>query len=206
MELMALANGDRADGAAREALGEFYVRHEPWLRAMLRVRRAGQLADWDEGVKDVVQTTLWLAFESAPRFQLARLAGCDPGTATRRARAWLGGIANHVILDLLRAQVPLVEFDEERDVDLSTPLAESDEEEETPLKQALAAELDALPERERDIISADMEHKTGSANEHLPPGVAKALAEKWNTTPENIRQIRGRTRKRLKERLAHLFN
>lgn len=202
---MALAGGDRADDSAREAFGEFYGRHEPWLRGIVRTRRIGQIVDWDEGVKDVVQITFQRAYLSASTFDLKRLDACDAERTPRSVRAWLGGIANHVVADLLRAQAPAEELEEESNIGSSPPPDEF-QEEDTPIVQAMAAELEALPERERDIMAADIEYKTGSANEHLPAGVAKALAEKWNTTPENIRQIRRRTRARLKEKLAHLLN
>ena len=59
---------------------------------------------------------------------------------------------------------------------------------------------------EQEVIAADMEHKLGVANEHLPPGVAQDLAEKWGTTAANVRKVRQRAHQKLRERLAHLFN
>lgn len=204
---MALANGDRADGAAREAFGAFFERHAGWLQALVKARQLGRIVDWDEGVKDVVQITFKRAFRGASGFELDRLAGCDSERARRRVRAWLGGIANRVVVDLLRAQAPLLELDEERDADPETPLdVLLGPDEEGPLIQALKAELEKLPPREREILAVDVQHKLGAGGQHLPAGVARALAEKWNTTPENIRQIRRRTLQKLKEALAHLFN
>ena len=111
-----------------------------------------------------------------------------------------------MVVDLFRAQAPVDELDEESAVVDSSPPPDEPAEELSPLVQAMAAELEVLPERERDIMLADMEHKTGAANEHLPAGVAKALAEKWDTTPTNIRQVRRRTRQRLEQKLEHLLD
>jgi len=71
--------------------------------------------------------------------------------------------------------------------------------------QALAAELEKLSEKEQDVIAADMEHKTGMANEHLPPGVAQELAARWGTTTAYVRKVRQRAHQKLRERLDHLF-
>lgn len=203
---MASAGGDRADGDAREGFQIFYERHEPWLRAMIRTRRLGQLLDWDEGRKDVVHDTFQRAYLHAGSFERERLQGCDEETATRRVRAWLGGIANRVIADILRSQRMEVPLDEDRHDARPTALELLDPEEPTPLVQALAAELGRLSEKEQEVIAADLEHKSGMANEHLPPGVAKHLAEKWGTTPDYVRKLRQRAHQKLKERLAHLFN
>ena len=203
---MALAAGDRADDDAREAYGVFYKRHEPWLRAMIRTRRLGKLIDWDEGRKDVVQFTFQRAYDGAGTFRLEDLAGCDDDYASRKVRAWLGGIATNVIADIHRAQGAEVLLYEDRHDAPPTPLELLDRDDPTPAVQALAAELEKLSEREQEVIAADMEHKMGVANEHLPPGIAQELANRWGTTTAYVRKVRQRAHQKLRERLDHLFN
>lgn len=202
---MALAAGDRADGDAREAYRVFYERHEAWLRAMIRTRRLGKLIDWDEGRKDAVQITFQRAYDGAGTFKLEELAGCDSERAARKVRAWLGGIATNVIADLRRAQGMEVPLYEDRPGAPPTPLELLDPDDPRPVVQALAAELEKLSEKEQDVIAADMEHKTGMANEHLPPGVAQELAARWGTTTAYVRKVRQRAHQKLRERLDHLF-
>ncbi|MEZ4292047.1 MAG: hypothetical protein R3E53_16540 [Myxococcota bacterium] len=86
-----------------------------------------------------------------------------------------------------------------------TPLELLDPDDPRPVVQALAAELEKLSEKEQDVIAADMEHKTGMANEHLPPGVAQELAARWGTTTAYVRKVRQRAHQKLRERLDHLF-
>jgi DNA-directed RNA polymerase specialized sigma24 family protein len=203
---MALAAGDRADGDAREAYGAFYERHEPWLRAMIRTRRLGKLVDWDEGRKDAVQLTFQRAYRRAGTFRLDDLAGCGGDDAARKVRAWLGGIATNVIADILRAQRTEVPLYEDRHDAPPTPLELLDPEGPPPAVEALAAELEKLSEKEQEVIAADMEHKTGMANEHLPPGIAQELASRWGSTTANVRKVRQRAHQKLRERLEQFFN
>jgi len=207
LEFMALAAGDRGDDDAREAYGAFYERHEPWLRAMIRTRRLGKLVDWDEGRKDVVQITFQRAYHGAGTFKLEDLAGCDGQSAARRVRAWLGGIATNVIAEILRAQGMEVALFEDRQDAPASPLELLDPADPPPVVQALAAELEKLSEKEQEVIAADMEHKTGMANEHLPPGVAQELADRWDgTTTAYVRKVRQRAHQKLRERLDQFIN
>ena len=203
---MALAAGNRADGDAREAFRVFYERHEPWLRAMIRSRRLGKLLDWDEGRKDVVQITFQRAYLGAGTFKREKLADCDEDAAARKVRAWLGGIGARAIADILRAQGMEVPLNEECQNVPPTPLQLLDPEDPPPLVQALAAELEKLSEKEQEVIAADMEHKFGTANEHLPPGVAQELADKWGTTAAYVRKVRQRAHQKLRERLTQFFS
>ena len=59
-----------------------------------------------------------------------------------------------------------------------------------------------LTEREQDVLRTTF-HWYDPAREHqkLPEAVLSELAERWNTTPENIRQIRSRALRRLKDAL-----
>lgn len=201
-----MAAGDRADDDAREAFRVFYERHEPWLRAMIRTRRLGRLVDWDEGRKDAVQLTFQRAYRGAGSFKLEDLAGCDENSAARRVRAWLGGIATNVIADIHRVQgmeAPL--YEDQQDAP-PTPLELLDPADPPPVVQALAAELEQLSEKEQEVVAADMEHKSGIANEHLPPGVAQELADKWGTTTAYVRKVRQRAHQKLKERLMQFFS
>ena len=63
LELIALAHGDHANSAAREAFGDLYDRHATWLYHRLRRTQVYRLLDWREGVKDVVQQTFYRAYK-----------------------------------------------------------------------------------------------------------------------------------------------
>ena len=184
----------------------FYERHEPWLRAMIRTRRLGKLVDWDEGRKDAVQLTFQRAYLNAGTFRLGDLTGHTSDDAARKVRAWLGGIATNVIADILRAQGMEAPLYEDRQDAPPTPVELLDPDDPPPAVQALAVELEKLSEKEQEVLAADMEHKTGTANEHLPPGVAQELANRWGTTTPYVRKVRQRAHQKLRERLERLFN
>jgi DNA-directed RNA polymerase sigma subunit (sigma70/sigma32) len=58
---------------------------------------------------------------------------------------------------------------------------------------ALCEALDSLSAKERDVLIVWAEYyRFGNKFQRLPDDISASLAEKWNTTPENVRQIRKR--------------
>ena len=61
---------------------------------------------------------------------------------------------------------------------------------------------EVLDDRERDILITTFEwYDPDKANQRLPNAVLQALAKKWNTKPDNIRQICKRALKKLESAL-----
>ena len=57
--------------------------------------------------------------------------------------------------------------------------------------------LKTLSDRDQDILRTYMMYEDGK--KHLPDGVFQHLLKKYNTTPENLRQVKGRSLKKIKD-------
>ncbi len=88
--LARLINAARAGD--KPALDELFAHFRPILRAKAAQDLAGR-PNGDIDPSDVVQVTLWSAFESLPSFK---------GTTPRDFQAWLNGISDNRLCDLLR--------------------------------------------------------------------------------------------------------
>jgi RNA polymerase sigma factor (sigma-70 family) len=177
---------------ARAAWQEFYSRHATY---MYRVCSGfGALLGGEAGVLDLIQDTFCRAFERAGQFDPAGVA--DPVQLRRRARAWLGRIANNLVLTKLRADrkssVLLVEPEAFNDlpVDASNDnCAQPSSGSATRYRRALAG-LSVLQREAMRLYGTY--HQVGRPNQKLPDGIAEAAAERLGTTPENLRQIKKR--------------
>lgn len=205
---MGLAAGDLADEGAREAFALFYMRHAGWLYRELCKRHVGKLVDWEAGIEDAVTDTFQRAFKGAATYK--RPADVtDPDSLRRLARGWLGQIGNRVIADMLRApsndlylapdELQRKQLDIEEG---ALNLEDDDDEEESPMVTALREELRQLSPMKQDVMAAvELYFEPGKGAARMPRGAAKTLAEKWGTTPENIRKTRQRTIDELRKKL-----
>jgi RNA polymerase sigma factor (sigma-70 family) len=184
---------------ARRAEAEFYERHARYLYAVLMRRAKGPLALSGAEVEDLVQETFFRAFERAHTFTRGDCA--DGDELSRRARGWLGRIAQNLLADWLEgrrevAASPFLETVPGRDED--APRSSR-----SPRRELMRAALDELSERERDVLRVSaLYHRPGEEHQRLPNAVAAELATRWGTTGENIRAIRSRAMKKLREMLS----
>jgi len=183
--------------AARAAMEEFSRRHRSWLERA--VRRSNLYRLLGEGrVEDVVQETFIRVWE---RSQTFIPPVTDEEGGRRAVRAWLGRIANRATASMLRSfdalsrADPLPELVEARDEAVDTP--------DSSALRVAREELDRLPDREKDVILETLlYYKAGEQHQRLPNAASQALAERWSTTTENIRQVRSRTFAGLKDAIA----
>jgi RNA polymerase sigma factor (sigma-70 family) len=184
---------------ARRAEAEFYERHARYLYAVLMRRAKGPLALTGAEVEDLVQETFFRAFERAHTFTPGDCV--DGDELSRRARGWLGRIAQHLLADWLDgrreiAASPFLETVPGRDED--APRSSR-----SPRRELVRAALDELSERERDVLRVSaLYHRPGEEHQRLPNAVAAELATRWGTSGENIRAIRSRAMKKLREMLT----
>jgi len=183
--------------AARAAEAEFYERHARYLYCVLVERVRRPLALSGREVEDLVQETFFRAFSRASTFTAGD--ACDEDSQRRRSRAWLGRIAQRLLADWLS---------DVREVSAS-PYLETLAEPETappssrsPKLRLMREALDTLSERERDVLRvAALYFRAGEQHQRLPNEVSAELGRRWQTTNENIRAIRSRATKKLKEYL-----
>jgi len=183
--------------AARAAEADFYERHVRYLYGVLMTRMRRPLALSGREVEDLVQETFFRAFARASTFSAGDAT--DEDSERRRTRAWLGRIAQRLLADWLSDM---------REVSAS-PLLETLAEPEagppssrSPKLRLMREALETLTERERDVLRvAALYFRPGEEHQRLPNEVSQELAKRWQTNNENIRAIRSRATKKLKDYL-----
>ncbi len=196
LNLMANRNTDQA--SAKQAFTEFYNRHKRYV-FLTACKATNRLIDDDERF-DLVQETFIRAFEKAHTFKGAAL---DDATQERRwARAWLGKIANNLLIDKMRKKkgILLLSYDDER----VKPEAE--------WKRAVTGlrgssghrlvqeALEQLTEKEQRILRlAALNYSPGDKELRIPDSDLDELATTYNVSKASIRQ----TKKRAKEKVRN---
>ncbi|MEO5728227.1 MAG: sigma factor-like helix-turn-helix DNA-binding protein, partial [Byssovorax sp.] len=71
----------------------------------------------------------------------------------------------------------------------------------SPAVRRMSEALDQLSERERDVLRVSALHYRAGEHQRLPNADSAELAGRWGTTNDNIRAIRVRAMKKLKELL-----
>jgi RNA polymerase sigma factor (sigma-70 family) len=195
-ELLArVASG--APSVARAAQSQFYRRHVSYLYAAVSKHLSSLLALSRQSAEDLVHDTFERAFARAETF--SRDGIVDPERLRRRARAWLARIAHNLLANTLAAPAELPDsVDEDTLIAVEPPSEASCSRELDRLTRA----LDALSEREQDVLRVSALYlRVGEPHQRLPNAVAAELASRWQTTSDNVRAIRSRAMKKLREHL-----
>jgi RNA polymerase sigma factor (sigma-70 family) len=186
-----------ASDADRDARAELYQRHVRYLYGVLSRQKEKLLALAGMGAEDLVQDTFHRAFERASTFQPGDSS--DPAECARRTRAWLGRIAQNLVVDAIarRREVSASPFvDRVSCDDIDEPPQSS------PEVELVRQGLSELSEREQDVLRVTATYLRAGAHQRLPNDVSAELAERWGTTSENVRAVRSRALKKLKEFLS----
>jgi len=194
---MGMAREDPA--GARAAWEEFYRRHRRYLHAVC-LRAYGPLLGGEAGACDLVAETFRRAYEHAGTFDAAGLTGRD--RLRRRARAWLGRIAQRLAQTALRnrGRLPPAALPPEQWQQLAEPAEAAPESPQ--LVGRVRGALEALSDREQTVLRVTMQwYQPDRAHQRLPNDVAAELAETLGTTPENLRQIRRRALRKVEAAL-----
>jgi RNA polymerase sigma factor (sigma-70 family) len=182
----------------RGAQAEFYERHVRYLYGALRKQRPCLYALSGMSVEDLVQETFRRTFEKAATFVAEPLL--EPERASRRTRAWMGRIAHRLLVDAIEgrrevAASPYVEQVVSQEPD-EVPAS-------TPLLRAVREGLASLTEREQDVLTVTaLYQRVGEAHQRLPNNVADDLAKRWTISSENVRAIRSRAMKKIRDFVA----
>jgi len=200
-ELLArIARRASAPEVARLAQASFYARHVRYLYGVLLRQKATLLPLAGISAEDLAQETFQRAFDRAHTFEAADHLAEDH--QRMRARAWLGRVATNLLTDHLqqRREVPASPYLERvgcGGIDDDEPPGSS------PGARLVAAALETLSERERDVLRVSALHyRAGEEHQRLPNAVSAELASRWKITNDNVRAIRVRAMKKLKGLLA----
>ena len=189
---------------AREAWAEFYRRHVDYLYGVCH-RAYEHILGGEAGIDDIVAETFYRAFRKAELFEADGIE--DPVRIRRRTRAWLGRIAQRLVLDTLRGaqRLPTSQFETETWENI--PERPSIPPRDDKLIRQVWDALDQLSEKEQIVIRVTFEwYQPGQIHQRLPNDVVTDLAESLETTPENLRQIRRRALNKIRTLLEQPAN
>jgi RNA polymerase sigma factor (sigma-70 family) len=197
--LARIALGSEEPAQVRAAQTQFYERHVRYLYGALSRQRSSVYALAQMSVEDLVQETFRRVFEKAHTY--ASEPELDSERAERRTRAWMGRIAQRLLLDALEGNrevsaTPYVESLCATSEDGPAPST-------SPNLRLVRTALASLSEREQDVLTVTaLYERAGEAHQRLPNEVAAQLASRWSTSSDNVRAIRSRALKKLRELLT----
>jgi RNA polymerase sigma factor (sigma-70 family) len=193
-----IANGDTDQALADEAFTEFYNRHKRYV-FLTAGKMANGLFDNDEK-SDLAQETFIKAFEKANTF---KGSGSDDSTQERRwTRAWLGKIANNLMIDKIRKKkgILLLSYDDDMvkaESELNRAVGSPPRSSEERLVQEA---LGQLTEKEQRILwLAALNYSPGDKELRIPDSDLDELATTYNVSKASIRQ----TKKRAKDKVRN---
>lgn len=196
-ELLALMRYGENPERARAAWAEFYSRHVGFLHGVCVRAYATRLRD---EVQDLVAQTFRRVFTHGARTYRAADSG-DAESRLRRLQGWLTTIAEGLARDMLRGpRRPGIQIEQEEWQEVPEHSGEPVSETTAEVRRLMQS---ILTDREEDVLRTTF-HWYDPTKEHqkLPEEVLAELARRWNTTPDNIRQIRSRALRKLKDALG----
>jgi len=202
LNLMAESNNDLA--LAGQAFSEFYDRHRDYV-FRVACKAANGLLDDDEK-SDLVQETFIRAYRKAHTFKGKAF---DDVTQERRwARAWLGRIANNLLIDNLRKRkgALFLSYDDEQvksEAEWKRAVAGLPKSSEHRLVQEA---LEQITEKERQILRlAALNHSPGDKELRIPDSDLDELAKTYNVSKASIRQTKKRAKEKVRKYLEARF-
>ena len=182
------------------AFAEFHNRYKRFIYGMA-IKVTLHLPNSDE-LRDVVfQNTLINVYRYCDSFSLD--GESDPEIIKKRIHGWLVKIAKTELLALLRNRQSVIDpsevnmkfdFETETDADTDTQITYNE--------YIVGEALKLLKDRDQHVFMTYWlyyEHGEASQAKNLPQDILNELAEKYETTPENIRQIISRSKKKVNE-------
>jgi RNA polymerase sigma factor (sigma-70 family) len=196
-DLLALMGRKENPDLARAAWGDFYSRHIKFLYGVC-FRAYGQRLG-AHGVEDLVADTFRRVYtHGAPTYQSDVLENSE--VQLRRVQGWLTKIAERLACDTLAGcRLERIHFEQEEWQDVPEKAEEHVSEITAYVCRAMQL---TLTEREEDVLRTTFHcHDPAKDHQKLPEAVLSNLAKRWQTTPDNIRQIRSRALRKLKDAL-----
>lgn len=181
---------------AKTAFNELHHRHAKYLYNILIKQYPGLLRS--EEIDDLLQETFLRVYEKANTFKSTGAKSVKESEA--HVRAWIGRIAINIHRDRYRRNK---KSNEEHSEDIEwedIPNRPGSVNIKTEEKQIIEKALDTLPERDKAIILASFQYYDFEDGDFkIPKEELNALCDRFQTTRDNIRQIRKRSLQKIKE-------
>jgi len=191
-ELLALAANESDQALGDKAFEAFYHRHVKYLYYACKTDYGKTLRD--DGVEDLVQDTFVKAFEKADSYHPGGIVSQE--AMQRRTQAWLRKIAANLFFNSFRTKksVNTMLLHDDKWHAISAIDKES-EAEDSPKMRLMKEALRTLSQKEQEIMRTIYQWYEPHCK--LPSHIIQELTEQYRTTPENIRKIRSRARKKI---------
>ena len=199
--------GQEIDPAgARNAWAAFYVRHQNNLLSVCMWHHEYLLGA--DGVRDLAQDAFIKAFDRAATFNHAEI--CELTIQQRKCRRWLAKIAENLVRDRYKGQPQVDIVDDETLVNLAGVIDENQNAVQVPETKRLTllkAGFDLLSESEQTVLRATMFWwQPDQQHQRMPHEAMEQLSKQIGKSVANIRQIRARAIKELKEYVDKNFH
>ena len=195
--ILYMADQEKNPAEARGAWEEFYRRHAGYVFGICRQVCDGMLDH--HTINGIMVEIFQKTYLSAHTYKINSQQSADK--IRRRVRAWLGVIAKHATIDVLRGQRNSGAFQlepeewEQIDSNQKCPVSKD-----TKIVQKLMEQV--LDDRERAVLRTTyMYYKPNKENQRLPDNIIEQLCKCLCTTPANLRRIRKKATEKMKEAL-----
>lgn len=194
--LIYISMKDDDPDTAKIAFKEFYRRHAPYLYNVL-VRQYHSLQGTTE-INDLLQDTFLKAYRKAGTYKCIGTKNLKESEAN--VRAWIGKIAKNTHNDNYRKNKNnKKEYLEDIEWE-NIPNRPESVNVKTEEKQIIEKALDTFSERDKAIILASYQYYDFEEGDFkIPREELKALCDRFQTTRDNVRQIRKRALQKIKE-------
>lgn len=186
-ELMKLYREEKDKGTqqARDAFNEIYSRYRLFMFTLCKTRFH------DSAEAEVMFERTWEAVWKRPTYNRQK--------HNTKFATWLAGIAKNVAYDVDNQRIH-GDISVDDAIGLHADVHDFDDEKIPERKdvELMSDGLSALPVREKEIMLTYMEYDTGNG-QYLPRNIIKTLCDKFKTTSPNLRKIKERSLKFLKQ-------
>lgn len=196
------------------ALNEFYCRYKSYLLKVCR-NCCRNFDSSDLLADDIFQNTLLKVLSKSHTFKLQNPS--ETTNISKEIKVWLSRIAKNELVNFLRKnpdektlsdpfRIKSIELEYRIPLDYESDISESQEEKPTTIqKEMLDKGLSVLSEREMYVLMVYMQFfDFAEPNRHLPDDLLNGICNKFNITPDNARQIKGRALKKMKKIIDEL--
>lgn len=196
-EILVRISQDNAEREiADQAATEFLRRHAKYLFGVCQMKYGTWFRSTD-ALEDLVQATFVRAYYRARTFRPGQHG--DPNEQRWHVRGWLGTIARHLAVDMLRAgedgrDVQPLDQDQLQRLSSDDGTAESSVSDQADDKAEMMRVVrdtitNVLSEKQREVLFARLEfYDPGNVHQRLPRDVLRALVARYGTSEADIRQ------------------
>lgn len=202
-ELMEALTKASKDQEINDLYNKFFKRYRGYVFKVAS-QRTRNFKDAEQMAKDITQETFISVIKGRKSFKFP--ANVNETDCANLVKAWLGRIANNhfnreiaqrsdndaIVLTLSKLPEPSTDLFEEiygGNVEYEIP---------NPFMQKMQTAMNSLKERDKHILLEYAREDCIETGKHLSESTIVYLCDLYNTTPENIRQIKKRTLLKLK--------